>query len=89
MMKFRERWLEDHSKARFLNCGFIHNPVKMNYESQREMGQKVRLEFAGRGGRRAGTTAGALLTHRVGQGTAKNTPGGLWDTQKELLGWKG
>lgn len=31
MMKFRERWLEDHSNPRFFNCGFIHNPVKMNY----------------------------------------------------------
>lgn len=66
MMKFGERWLEDYSKPRFFNCGFIHNPVKINYESQREMGQKVRLEFAGRGGRRAGTTARALLTHGAG-----------------------
>lgn len=31
MMKFRERWLEDYSKSRFFNCGFIHDPVKINY----------------------------------------------------------
>lgn len=31
MMKFRERWLKDYSKSKFFNCGFIHNPVKINY----------------------------------------------------------
>lgn len=30
-IKFRERWLEDYSKSKFFNCGFIQNPVKINY----------------------------------------------------------
>lgn len=42
------------------------------------MGQKARLGFAGRGGRRAGTTEGALLTHRAG----------IWDLGTLLLSRK-
>lgn len=30
-IRLKERWLEDYSKSRFFNCGFIQNPVKINY----------------------------------------------------------
>lgn len=30
-IRLKERWLEDYSKFRFFNCGFIQNPVKINY----------------------------------------------------------